>query len=50
MIALTLVVLAFLCWRWSFAATDRLVATVRWCFAMFLLLLGVVVGLVMLCH
>lgn len=41
MIALWLFALSLLFWRLSFSATDRLVATVRWCLAVFLLLMAV---------
>ena len=47
-ISLFLIIAAFLCWRWSFNTDDRLVATVRWCLAVFTLLMAVVVGLVAL--
>jgi hypothetical protein len=45
MIALALLLAAIACWRWSFHTTDKLVATVRWCFAVFLLLQAAVCGL-----
>jgi len=44
-IALHLIGLACLFWRWSLRTDDRLVATVRWCLAVFTLLLGVAWGL-----
>lgn len=49
MIALLLFALSLLFWRLSFSATDRLVATVRWCLAVFLLLMALVAVLASLC-
>ena len=44
-IALMLFVAALMCWRWSFNAESRLVATVRWWLAVALLVMGLVAGL-----
>jgi len=48
MIALLLLVLALIFWRLSFTATDRLVATARWCAAVVLLSWALVAGCVYL--
>lgn len=47
-IALILFVAALLCWRWSFNAKSRLVATARWWLAVALLVMGLVAGLAVL--
>lgn len=48
LIPVVLFVAAFLLWRWSFKADDRLVATIRWWLSVVVLVMALVAGLAVL--